>query len=82
MNPRHKHERPFHSPKLTVWAAMSTRGLIGSYFFSDESGGTVIVNSERYVEVINNFLTPALQDFVGFNCNNMVPAGWSNTSHV
>lgn len=31
-NPRRKHERPLHSPKFVVWAAMSAKGIIGLYF--------------------------------------------------
>jgi hypothetical protein len=41
-NPRIIHERPLHSPKLTVWCAVSQ---LGPYFFEEE-GVTVSVNCE------------------------------------
>ena len=37
---------PLHSPKLTVWCAISQFGVIGPYFFGDD-GVTVTMNSER-----------------------------------
>lgn len=66
-NPRQKHERPLHSPKVIVWAAMSGEGIIGPYFFEDQRGRTVTVNSERYCAMLRNFLVPQLQMFEGFN---------------
>lgn len=66
-NPKHKHQKPLHSPKVTVWAAMSARGIIGPYFFEDGRGCAVTVNSERYVEMLDNFLVPELQNFAGYN---------------
>lgn len=66
-NPKRKHQKPLHSPKVTVWAAMSARGIIGPYFFEDNMGRAVTVNSERYVEMLDNFLVPELQNFSGYN---------------
>ncbi|CAH2108547.1 unnamed protein product [Euphydryas editha] len=37
-NPKTKHQRPLHSPKVTVWAAISANGIIGPYFFEDFRG--------------------------------------------
>lgn len=31
-NPREKHQQQLHSPKVTVWAAMSSQGIIGPFF--------------------------------------------------
>jgi len=31
-NPRNLHERPLHSPKVTVWSAISKRDIIDLYF--------------------------------------------------
>lgn len=28
-NPRLKHQKPLHSPKVTVWCALSSNGIIG-----------------------------------------------------
>ena len=32
-NPRELHERPLHSPKVTVWCAISSTGIAGPFFF-------------------------------------------------
>jgi len=67
INPKCKHQKPLHSPKVTVWAAMSSRGIIGPYFFEDERGRALTVNSERYVRMLDEFLLPELQNFPGYN---------------
>ena len=43
--------KPLHSPKCTVLAAMSARGIIGPIFI-EESGAAVTVTKKRYVEVL------------------------------
>ena len=53
-------ELPLHSPKVTVWCALSAQGIIGPIFFEDGGGNTVTVNQERYQEVILQFVS-ALQ---------------------
>lgn len=40
-NPKQKHQRPLHSPKVTVWAAMSASGIIGPFFFENDQGRAV-----------------------------------------
>ncbi|GBP58579.1 hypothetical protein EVAR_40862_1 [Eumeta japonica] len=35
-----KHQKPLHSPKVTVWAAISSRGIIGPFFFENARGKT------------------------------------------
>lgn len=66
-NPREKHQTPLHSPKVTVWAAISSRGIIGPYFFEDNNGQTQTVNSVRYAAMIREFFGPALHEIDGFN---------------
>ena len=56
-NPRHLHEQPLHSPKVTVWCAMGNFGVWGPYFFEEE-GSTVTVTSDRYCEMLERFLCP------------------------
>jgi len=41
-NPRALHQRPLHSPKVTVWCAVTKEFVIGPYFF-EVSGVTVTV---------------------------------------
>lgn len=62
-NPRIIEERPLHSPKVTVWCAVSQFGVIGPYFFEEE-GVTVTVNSTRYVSMLHNFLEPRMDEIV------------------
>lgn len=59
-NPQSLHERPLHSPKVTVWCAVSKKLIIGPYFF-EEQGNTVTVNSARYIDMLNNFLKTELR---------------------
>jgi hypothetical protein len=59
-NPRVVHERPLHSDKVTVWCAISSEGIIGPYFF-EEDNRCVTINSERYVNMLQQFLAPQLQ---------------------
>lgn len=56
-NPQNLHERPLHSPKVTVWCAVSKKLIIGPYFYEDQEN-TVTVNSVRYMDMLNNFLKP------------------------
>ena len=46
---------PLHSPKCTVWAAISSKGIVGPIFFEDEKGETTTINKERYVFVLEQF---------------------------
>lgn len=59
-NPRETHERPLHSPRVTVWCAVGEKTVIGPYFF-EENGVTVTVNSERYLAMLNDFFLPQLR---------------------
>ena len=62
---------PLHSPKCTVWAAISARGIIRPIFI-EESGAAVTVTKERYVEVLKTFkselqtLYPSLMSYFRF----------------
>lgn len=80
-NPREKHQEHLHSPKVTVWAAISATGIIGPYFFEDNHGRALTVNSERYTAMIRNFFGPALQEWDGYG-----PTTWFQqdgaTSHT
>lgn len=63
-NPRELHERPLHSPKVTVWCCISEFGVWGPYFFQD-NGATVTVNANRYCVMLENFLRPRVDALVG-----------------
>jgi hypothetical protein len=53
--------RSLHSDKLTVWAALSSSGIIGPFFFEDENGDTETINSVRYLELLKKKFIPALR---------------------
>jgi hypothetical protein len=55
-NPRELHQRPLYSAKVTVWCAVSSGGIVGPYFFVNEEGRAVTVNSERYKVMLETFL--------------------------
>ena len=59
-NPRHLHEKPLHSPRVTVWCAVGSFGVWGPYFF-EEGGVTVSVTADRYIAMLHNFLEPKLR---------------------
>ena len=60
-NPRSLHEKPLHSERVTVWCAITNFGVWGPYFFEEEEK-VVSVTSSRYVQMLQNFLKPKLQD--------------------
>lgn len=65
--PSRKHQKPLHCQKVTVWAAVSARGLIGPYFFENSSGQALTVNTERYVKMLKDFLRPTLAGLQEYN---------------
>lgn len=48
-------QRPLHSPKVTVWCALSSQGIIGPFFFEDRNGNAMTINKERYISILNQF---------------------------
>ena len=60
-NPRDIHQKPLHSKKVIVWCGVASFGVIGTYFFEDEAGRAVTVNSGRYTEMLRTFLELELQ---------------------
>ena len=61
--PDQVHQVLLHSPKLVVWCAVSTHGLIGPYFFKDQNGATAKLNSARYLEMLRRYFSPELYNF-------------------
>ena len=56
-------QSPLHSPKVTIWCAISSSGLIGPYFFEDQSGATVTVDGARYKRLLSHTFYPDLMNF-------------------
>jgi len=55
-NPRDIHQKTLHFEKVTVWCGVASFGVIGPYFFEDEAGRAVTVNSACYTEMFHTFL--------------------------
>lgn len=51
-----------HPQKVTAWCALFAGGIIGPYLFENYAGNQVVVNSERYCAMLNNFLRPILEE--------------------
>ena len=60
-NPRDIYQEPLHSEKFIVWCGVASFGVISPYFFEDEAGRSVTVNSARYTEMLPTFLELELQ---------------------
>ena len=60
-NPNELYAKPLHSQRGTVWSGILAFGIIGPYFFEDETGNAVTVTSDRYVHMVNEFLLPELR---------------------
>lgn len=54
---------PPHEKNVTVWRAVSSFGIIAPYFFEDNYDNAVTVNSQRYVENLENFIIPELDKY-------------------
>jgi hypothetical protein len=57
-NPNGLHMKQIHSQRVRVWSGISAFGIIGPYFFEDETGSAVPVTSDRYLHMVNEFLFP------------------------
>ena len=82
-NPHQLHERPLHSAKVTVWCAISSKGIIGPYFFEDDNEKPVTVTSERYAHMLETFLIPELERFpVNENTHFQQDGATSHTARI
>lgn len=57
--PEFYEEKTLHSQHVTAWAAMSSSGIIGPYFF-EERGETTTVSTDRYLGILDNKFIPEL----------------------
>ena len=63
-NPHALVERDIQSPHLTVWCGLSSRGVIGPYFFQSGRGARSVVQTvtgARYREMLEGFVLPELE---------------------
>ena len=54
-------EKSNHPEKITVWAALSTNGIIGPFYFEDTDGNTKTKNSVGYLTLLKCKFLPALR---------------------
>ena len=59
-NPVQIHEHERNMPMLIVWCAISSAGLIGTFFFRDQEGHFANVNGENYLCMLQEFCVPEL----------------------
>jgi hypothetical protein len=60
-NPHDIHQKPLHSEKVITWCGVASCRVIGPYFFEDEAGRAVTVNSVCYTDMLRTFVEPVLQ---------------------
>ncbi|GBM62578.1 hypothetical protein AVEN_224375-1 [Araneus ventricosus] len=53
-NPRLCEEKPLHSPKVTAWVAVCSRGIIGPFSVRET------ISSERYITILEQFVSTQL----------------------
>ena len=63
-NPHDIHQKPLHSEKFIVWCGVASFGVIGPYFFEDEAGRAVTVNSARYTRCFAHFWNWSCRDLM------------------
>ena len=66
-NPVQVREHQRDSPKLVVWCAISSAGLIGPHFFKNDDGDTVNVSGDNYLHMLRNFFLPRLAQVADIN---------------
>ncbi len=66
MNPNVTHKKPLHDPYITVWMEVTSFRIIGPNFF-EENNRPVHDNTERYINVIENFVIPELKKMKKFS---------------
>ncbi|KAE9522082.1 hypothetical protein AGLY_017526 [Aphis glycines] len=55
-NPQEIHQRPLHSPYVTVWCAVAEFGVLGPYFF-EENGQKVTVTADPLPHLVFTYST-------------------------
>ena len=61
-NPHVYIEKPAHPKRVTVWCGFWSKGIIRPFYFENEQGEAVTVNSDRYRAMLNEFLYTKIDD--------------------
>jgi len=83
-NPRDIHQKPLHSEKVEkviVWCGVASFGVIGTYFFEDETGRAVTVNSPCYTWDASQISGTGVAETWCWNPDSLFSARWGNGSH-
>ena len=59
-NPGWYQEEPLHSPRVTVWAAISSRGVVVPFFFEENINGT------NYLEMLQERFLPTVEEWPAY----------------
>ena len=78
-NPRIIQEQQFYPQRVTVQCSFWTEGVIGPYLFEDKGGQSLIVNGNRYKEIVTNFLWPRLE---GMDLQDVLFQQGGATAHI
>ena len=71
----HSHEhtyQPLSQEKVTVWCAIGRNGIIGPYFFKNESGNQATVDTDRCIAHMRTKVISALRRKRGVNMNSVI----------
>ena len=60
-SPHQIKEVPLLSERVTVWCGFMENCIIGPYFFENENNQAFTVNDQRYNNIFNNFIIPAIE---------------------
>jgi len=60
-NPHEVTHMPLHSKRCSVWCALSSKGMVGPYWFEDEEGIAKTVNQANYRDVVTRFCASILR---------------------
>lgn len=61
-NPHELVQRQLHPKRCTIWCGVTSQNIIGPFFFESGDGAAVTISGERYRDMIDNMLRPALQN--------------------
>ena len=69
----HEHSEKLVSvEKTTVWCVLGKNGILGPYFFEDDDGHQVTVNTDQYIEMLRRCFILALRGERGFDLDTVV----------
>ena len=69
----HEHtHQPLSQEKVTVWCARGQNGIVGPYFFEDERGNCVTMDTDRYIALMRSEFIPAPRKKRGVDINSVI----------